>query len=97
MSDMNDDQDPSLLAAGYALGTHTPEEMAAYAVYLAGSADGRRGAEAFEQTAAALGMDAAPVTPRPKLKTDLLTLIQTTQQEEPADGTSPTGAEESAQ
>ncbi len=87
MNDRNDpidDPHPSLLAAGYALGSLTLEEIAAYEAFLAGSPDARIDAAAYEQTAVALGLDAAPVEPRPELKANLMALIQTTPQEAPA-------------
>lgn len=82
---MNGIQDPSVLAAGYALGTLTPEEIAAYEVFLAGSADARDVAAAYESTAAALGLDATPISPRPQLKADIMAMIAITPQHEPLD------------
>lgn len=77
---MTDKNDPSLLAAGAALGSLTPEEVAAYEAFLAGSADARWDAGAYEATAVALGMDAPPVAPRPQLKVDIMARIAATPQ-----------------
>lgn len=88
MNTVPDNLDPSLLAAGYALGTLTTEEVAAYEAHLAGSAEARQDAWAHEQTAIALGLDAEPVQPRPESKANLLALIQTTPQDAPTEATS---------
>ncbi|HEY5225019.1 MAG TPA: anti-sigma factor [Microbacteriaceae bacterium] len=77
---MTDTGDPSLLAAGHALGSLTPEENAEYEAYLARSADARREATAFETVAGALDRDVAKATPPAELKARLMAQIADTPQ-----------------
>ncbi|TAM66166.1 MAG: anti-sigma factor [Microbacteriaceae bacterium] len=77
---MTDFDDPSLLAAGHALGSLTPEERAEYEAYLARSADARREATAFEAVAAALDGDVAEATPPAALKARLMAQVARTPQ-----------------
>lgn len=85
---MSEELDVSELAAGYAFGTLTPEEVATYEAFLAGSAAARDVAESFESTSVILGMDAPPVSPSPQLKSDLMALIADTPQHAPLDSAS---------
>jgi hypothetical protein len=73
-------EDPALLAAGYALGTLTPDELVAYREYLSSSAEGRAEAHEFAAVTDALAHEAAPVTPPPALKSTLMAKIAATPQ-----------------
>lgn len=77
------DHDPSLLAAGYALGSLTPDELAEYESYLAESADARSQAAGFASAAAALEHDAPEAEPSADLKARLMAQIAVTPQEAP--------------
>jgi len=72
--------DPSLLAAGYALGTLTPEELSAYRAYLSSSAEARAEADDLAAVTDALAHDTPPVTPPPALKAALMAKIAVTPQ-----------------
>lgn len=72
--------DPSLLAAGYALGTLSAQEEAIFESYLASSVRARAEVAAYESTAAELGLDAPPIEPPPTLKADLMARIAVTPQ-----------------
>lgn len=72
--------DPALLAAGYALGTLTPDELAAYREYLSSSAEARAEADEFAAVTDALAHEAPPVTPPPALKSALMAKIAATPQ-----------------
>lgn len=80
--------DVSELAAGYAFGILTPEETAEYEAFLAGSADARDVAAAFDSTSVILGLDAPPASPSPQLKSNIMAMIATTPQHEPLDANS---------
>lgn len=85
--------DPALLAAGYALGTLTPEELAAYRAYLSSSAEARAEADDLAAVTDALAHEAPPVTPPPALKAALMAKIAATPQLPTADAvTDPAGA-----
>jgi anti-sigma-K factor RskA len=73
-------EDPALLAAGYALGTLTPEELAAYRAYLSSSPEALSEAEELASAARALALDAPPVAPPPALKSAIMAKIATTPQ-----------------
>jgi anti-sigma-K factor RskA len=77
---MTDGEDPSMLSAGYALGILTPEERTIYEDYLATSAHARRDAAGLDPTAAALGLDAAPITPPASLKASIMAQVASTPQ-----------------
>lgn len=77
---MSDRDDPALLAPGYALGILTPEETAVYEAYLASSKQAQDEARAHEATAAALSVEAQPVTPPAALKQSLMAQIAVTPQ-----------------
>lgn len=77
---MTDFDDPSLLAAGHAFGSLTPQERAEYEAYLARSADARGEATAFEAVAAALDNDVTEATPSAALKARLMAQIARTPQ-----------------
>jgi anti-sigma-K factor RskA len=77
---MTPDDKPELLAAGYALGSLTPAEAAAYEALLTRSPSARAEAEEFQQVAAAPTLDASPVTPPAQLKARILAQIATTPQ-----------------
>lgn len=101
---MTHDDDPELLAPGYALGSLTPAETAAYEAFLARSPSARAEAEEFQRVAAALTLDAPPVNPPAQLKARILAQVAATPQL-PADSDTPlqpdeladTGAEDPAE
>lgn len=92
---MTHDDDPDLLAAGYALGSLTPEETAAYEAFLARSPSARAEAEEFQRVAAALTLDAPPVNPPAQLKARILAQVASTPQR-PADSDTPLQPDELA-
>lgn len=81
---MSDNDDVSLLAAGYYLGSLTPQERDEYEAYLASSDDAAKGSEDFEATAEMLAHDVAEATPSADLKSRLLAQIAVTPQVDPA-------------
>lgn len=81
---MTERDDRDLLAAGYALGSLTPEECAEYEAYLAEDARARREAQEFGAIAAALADEVAEDAPPPALKARLMAQIATLPQEKPA-------------
>lgn len=83
MTDALNSDDPRDLAAGYALGILTPEELARYEQFLEAHPRAVQQRDDFAETAAALGFDAPEVAPPPALKADLMALIARTPQEAP--------------
>lgn len=81
---MSEHDDEAELAAGYALGSLTPDEAGRYEAYLAESEQGRLDADAFAHVAGALAADAPTVTPPPDLRARLMAQIAVTPQEAPA-------------
>jgi anti-sigma-K factor RskA len=79
-ADAGDRDERALLAAGYALGSLTPDELAEYETYLAGSADARSQAAGFASAAAALENDTPEVEPSAELKARLMAQIAVTPQ-----------------
>ena len=77
---MTQDDNPELLAAGYALGSLTPAETAAYEAFLARSPSAREEAEEFQRVAAALTLDTPPVNPPAQLKARILAQVAATPQ-----------------
>lgn len=83
MTEARDSDDPRDLAAGYALGILTPEELERYEEFLAAHPRAAQQREDFAETVAALGFDAPEVTPPPAMKADLMALIARTPQQAP--------------
>jgi len=80
---MSEEQDPAALAAGYALGSLTPDERARYEAYLETSADGMAEADAFARVAERLPADVPVATPSADLKARLMAQIAVTPQDAP--------------
>ncbi|NQX12068.1 anti-sigma factor [Microbacteriaceae bacterium VKM Ac-2855] len=78
--------DPRDLAAGYALGILTPEELARYEAFLAEHPRARHQADDYAETVDALALEAPQIAPPPSMRADLLALIAQTPQL-PADTT----------
>lgn len=72
--------DPRDLAAGYALGVLTPDELERYEAFLAQHPRARHQADDFASTVAALGYAAPEIAPPPAMKADLMALIAQTPQ-----------------
>ena len=85
---MTHHDDSELLAAGYALGSLTPEETALYQAYLAGATARRAEAEGFESVAASLALNAPAATPPDTLKARIMAQVAATPQL-PADTAEP--------
>jgi anti-sigma-K factor RskA len=90
------DRDPALLAAGYALGSLTPEELAEYESYLASSADARSQAAGFASAAAALESETPEVEPSADLKARLMAQIAVTPQSARAEATDAVPAQDAS-
>ncbi|NQX29771.1 anti-sigma factor [Microbacteriaceae bacterium VKM Ac-2854] len=82
MTDAPNSDDPRDLAAGYALGILTPEELVRYEEFLAAHPRAALQRDDFAETAAALGFDAPEIAPAPAMKADLMALIARTPQEQ---------------
>lgn len=74
------EHDDALLAAGYALGTLTPEEQVTYDEYLCASMDAQAEAEEFQLTAAVLSRVVTPVAPPAALKAAIMAQLASTPQ-----------------
>ncbi|MGZ0211799.1 MAG: anti-sigma factor [Actinomycetales bacterium] len=78
MNDRNDDL--AAQSGAYALNALTPEEREAFEKHLAASDETRTETTELSDTAVALGMAVAPVTPPPALKSNIMAMIAQTPQ-----------------